>query len=163
MFTEVLVHPDHSNYWTLKETGKHFYSHLRGRRKEASFRVHLLVWYTLSALEFLVIRVVLNWLCLRKTMFNSERWDSHELGYSQSSVWVSSSLFQKNCQCESTTDDAVMMGLVSPSGKLLCFSLSHRFWTSLVHLEQQNPLSPAPLKKRKCKSQGKGDVPVQGS
>lgn len=43
MFTEVLVHPDHSNYWTLKETGKHFDSHLRGRRKEASFRVHLLV------------------------------------------------------------------------------------------------------------------------
>lgn len=28
-------------------------------------------------------------------MFNLKRWDSHKLGYSQSSVWVSSSLFQK--------------------------------------------------------------------
>lgn len=69
----------------------------------------------------------LNWLSLAETLFNLERRDSHELGYSQSSVWVSSSLFQKNCQCESTTGDAVMMGLVSPSGKRLCFSLSHRF------------------------------------
>lgn len=40
-------------------------------------------------------------------------------------------------------------GFVSPSGKQLCFSLFHRFWTSLFHLEQQNPLSPAPLKKDK--------------
>lgn len=45
-----------------------------------------------------------------------------------------------------------MMAFVSPSGKQLCFSLVHRFWTSLVHLEQQNPLSPAPLTKGKSAS-----------
>lgn len=45
-----------------------------------------------------------------------------------------------------------MMAFVSPSGKQLCFSLVHRFWTSLVHLEQQNPPSPAPLTKGKSTS-----------
>lgn len=111
----------------------------------------------------LVIRVVPNWLRSRwntvqhREVALTRAWLQSELGLGQQFP------VPKNCQCESTTDDAVMMGFVSPSGKLLCFSLSHRFWTSLVHLEQQNPLSPAPLKKHKCKSQGKGEVPMQGS
>lgn len=41
----------------------------------------------------------------------------------------------------------VQMSSVSPSGRRLCPSLPRRSWTSLDHLEPQNPPSPAPLTK----------------
>lgn len=52
----------------------------------------------------------------------------------------------------------VQMFSVSPSGRRLCPSLSHRSWTSLDRPEPQSPPSPAPLTKHTQFKKQKQDV-----